>query len=494
MVDFSYLQGNAPQAASYKAPDLAGQLYAMVGNLPNDAFQAQQQARTTALQQPVQGQNGQPPGINDILAAAVQRGGLQEAIQLLPTLQKQPFFNQLLQEGQGGGGGGGDVQPPAPQQDRPTAPNGQPPAAFHAANERQAANDQSRPVGQGDITRLADDNERQPGDEMKARRVAAESVRKQVERPDDEKIAPGDRFGGAAKLVPQGVSDPLTYAAALEKRAEAMRKQSALKSAVGISTKADEDQAAAYDKKAAEIREQLGKTGEKTVEQKNVESGVTQQAGQIAADTKHYAALHEGLTGTAHIAAQQAQNIDMLQQVANAKAFTPGAGNRLFLDVQRLAAQFGFNTKDAAPMEIFHQVAAKVLADQFSGMRTLAEETGSTGSRVFKSMLDIEEKANITKEDTLEGVKAKLEVAKRMGELSMKWGDLADDYKLKHGKLDAGFDKELRSQMAKARIPNIVPGAESGPPSGYVHDGLRFNGGDYRDQKNWSPVRPADRT
>ena len=65
-------------------------------------------------------------------------------------------------------------------------------------------------------------------------------------------------------------------------------------------------------------------------------------------------------------------------------------------------------------------------------MKSLASETGETGARIFKPMLDIEEKANITANDSLAGIKAKLGLPERPGKLMMKWADMADEYKLKH--------------------------------------------------------------
>ena len=44
----------------------------------------------------------------------------------------------------------------------------------------------------------------------------------------------------------------------------------------------------------------------------------------------------------------------------------------------------------------------------------------------------------------------------------MKYGDMADDYVKDHGKLDAGFDKSLRAEIAKSRLPNVVPQPEAG--------------------------------
>lgn len=184
------------------------------------------------------------------------------------------------------------------------------------------------------------------------------------------------------------------------------------------------------------------------------------------ASAKYYDSLHKGLAGSAMIAAQQKQNIDMLRQVAATPDFTPGAGSEAALGLQRLAAQFGINPEGAAPREIFNQVATRILADQISGIKSMASETGETGGRIFKSMLDLEEKANITPEDTPAGINAKLNLIDAAGNLMMKWGNMADDYVAEHGKLDPGFDKQLRKEISEARIPNIVPRSEERKPAG----------------------------
>jgi hypothetical protein len=181
---------------------------------------------------------------------------------------------------------------------------------------------------------------------------------------------------------------------------------------------------------------------------------------------KYYDSLRKGLTGSATIAAQQKQNIDMLRQVAASPDFTPGAGSEAALGLQRLAAAFGINPEGAAPREIFNQVATRILADQISGLKSMASETGEQGGRIFKSMLDLEEKANITPEDTAAGINSKLDLIDKAGDLMMKWGDMANDYEVQHGKLDAGFEKQLRKEIAGARIPNVVPKAAPEPSSG----------------------------
>lgn len=255
--------------------------------------------------------------------------------------------------------------------------------------------------------------------------------------------------GGAASAVPTGtpnlqptVPQPTPDQMAAAKQQLGQKLQTVADagitnpSATGVTSMSDQLAAAKGNQKNAEI------TGE--------------------ANAKYYDSLHRGLTGSAMIAAQQKQNIDLLRQVAASPNFTPGAGSDQALALQRMAAQFGIKTEGAAPREIFNQVAARVLADQFSGLKSMASETGETGARIFKPMLDLEEKANLTHEDTLAGIKAKLDLLDRSGDLMMKWGDKADDYLKTHGKLDAGFDKQLRADIAGSRIPNIVPSAAAG--------------------------------
>ena len=62
------------------------------------------------------------------------------------------------------------------------------------------------------------------------------------------------------------------------------------------------------------------------------------------ANAKYYDSLHRGLSGSAMIAAQQKQNIDLLRQVAASPNFVPGAGSDTALALQRAAAQFNIKT------------------------------------------------------------------------------------------------------------------------------------------------------
>lgn len=180
---------------------------------------------------------------------------------------------------------------------------------------------------------------------------------------------------------------------------------------------------------------------------------------QAAADVKMYGGIHAGITGAGDNAAQQAPNIKLLRQIAP-DALT-GTGTNATLALNRLAAKLGVDPGGAAPRELFNTLAKRILADQFSGMRNLAAEEGSPASRVFKSMLDIEEKANITETDSLEGVQAKLNMLEQAGKRAMHWADMADDYKEQHGKLGPGFMKALRKDISETEFTDILPKAKT---------------------------------
>jgi hypothetical protein len=198
------------------------------------------------------------------------------------------------------------------------------------------------------------------------------------------------------------------------------------------------------------------------MEAADVAEAGAKKAAETSAETsaKYYDSLHKGLAGSAMIASQQKQNIDALRQIANSPDFVSGTFADSALAMQRLASTLGINPAGAAPRELFNQLSARVLADQFSGLKSIASTTGESAGRIFAPMLAIEEKANITPEDSAEGINAKLNLLDNAGNLMMKYGDMADDYVAKNGKLDPTFDKELRKEIAGSRIPNVVPQKE----------------------------------
>jgi len=555
-----YMVGNAPGAMSYGAGNMAQQLYQMIGGLPQDYQQGQQAFRQNRQQDLFkdgipQDRNGQPD-YAAMISKMIQTGGAPVAQQMIPAMIGQQTNAQIanvLNPGQS------PAQPPA-QNNSPTGqtPAMLQRGGGAAAGQSQSGGDNGRNTITSMVTQNADDPDAAGATIAKVAQYTGLDPNAHITNPRDvtrvqnamkaaglrvqnangvpagrpvpnasspeesndttpvgtggpSQAAPGG--GGQVSPSPQGDSFNTRFNAANMRQtpvgteAEARKaialgqRQQAAAAMYGASPKAAEAALAAGKaniERGEKILESLGKYNEPTTKQKNVESGAEGHAAQAAADIKYYDSLHRGLAGSGMIAAQQKQNVDMLRQVAESPSFTPGTGTDAWLTYQRALTQFGINPTGAAPREIFNQVSARILADQFSGLKSMAAETGEQGARIFKSMLDIEEKANITPEDSLAGIKAKLNLLDKTGDLMMKWADKADDYKIKHGRLDAGFNKELRADIAKARVPNAVPkgepkgtGVTGAPPIGHIEQGMRFKGGNHRDQNNWEPVRAA---
>lgn len=412
-----YMTGNAPAGASFQMGNFAKQLFDMIGGLPQDYYQGQQsqfqqgQNQRTVEQQnlfrdgiPV-GPNGQPD-YSAMIAKMIQTGGAPAAAPLMHTLLGAQIGSNAADAITAGDGTQAPREPI-------TAPVAQTAAMLDRGGRA------GQPVSP----------------------------------------APSAGAGGGA---PSTRSTPVgTEAEARQRLDRAQNKEALAAKYAGVGQKDVKDallQSAKDDReRAKQIFEALGTYNKPTDKERDVASGTDAKAAQTAADIKYYDTIHRGRTGAADIMAQQKQNIDILRQVAEAPSLTLGPGSNLWLQVQRMAATAGINPTSAAPAEIFHQVAAKILADQFAGLKSLATETGEQGGRIFKPMLDIEEKANITPEDSLEGVKAKLKIFDEMGNLMIRWGNKADQYKIDHGRLDAKFERDLRAEIANARIPDVVP-------------------------------------
>lgn len=175
--------------------------------------------------------------------------------------------------------------------------------------------------------------------------------------------------------------------------------------------------------------------------------GAEEQAG---GRSKYYDSLYRGFTGSAIVAAQQKQNLHDLESIAQSPDFKSGAFSESKLAMDRMAATLGINTKGAAPREVFNMLAARVLADQFSGIKSMASETGEQGARIFKPMLDIEEKANVTSDDTPAGILAKLHTLDQAGNKMLEYGKDTIDYRQKYGQLDENFEKQMLDKISNA--------------------------------------------
>src|SRR5262249_15507173 len=84
--------------------------------------------------------------------------------------------------------------------------------------------------------------------------------------------------------------------------------------------------------------------------------------------------LWTGLRGGRTIAATQKQNLDILYKLLDDPDFKTGTAAGMQLGYRRALATLGIDPGAAAPNEVFAQTMARVLADQFSGLRSLSKE------------------------------------------------------------------------------------------------------------------------
>lgn len=149
----SYMVGNAPQGASYGAPLVN---FGALKDYPEDYFQGQQRARTTALQNAFP--NGLPkdangnPDVNQISATLSKLGGADYAKGLVPFLMRAKI-------GQAGSDAinGGDGQTPQPTPPAAPSASSSVPGASGPANIR-GGQSATPPPGQPKLSSMGTDN------------------------------------------------------------------------------------------------------------------------------------------------------------------------------------------------------------------------------------------------------------------------------------------------------------------------------------------------
>lgn len=168
---------------------------------------------------------------------------------------------------------------------------------------------------------------------------------------------------------------------------------------------------------------------------------------------KYYDNLYKGMRGKANIAAWQKQNIDIGNKVLNDPNFVSGSADQKQLMLQRALATMGYNVNASQANEVFKQTMTRILADQIAAIKSDSTLTGETAPRIFRSMLDIEEKALPNENDSLEGLRRKLDIFGRAGDLAIKFADMADRYASgNNGRLDSRFDMAMRHEVANSRL------------------------------------------
>ena len=201
---------------------------------------------------------------------------------------------------------------------------------------------------------------------------------------------------------------------------------------------------------------------------------------QATSDVKQYAALHQGLAGAGMTAANALQYSQQALELVNDPQFYSGSMEGANLAVKRFLSGIGIDPGAAAPQEVFRKVMAANINQQINALRAESEAMGEKGGRIFAPMITQMEKAAQNPDNSVAANRYLTVFAIRNAQRTMEIARMADEYKQEHGRLDEGFESNLRTWISKnpvltkdeMRNPGSVgapPAApQAGPPPGAI--------------------------
>ena len=272
----------------------------------------------------------------------------------------------------------------------------------------------------------------------------------QPEQPTQvAQAAPAAPTGGtlpASSYTTQGAENRARVAVGIR---DTVRRQGLAAAGSGLaippeSMKAQLDQADKLDAQAKEIRDFLA---ERSKEQFGV--GIEQQKKQATSDVEQYAGLHKGLAGAGMTAANSLQYTQAAAGLLNDPQFYSGSLENVDLAWKRALSGLGISPGAALPQEAFRKVMAANILQQVNALKAEAETMGEKGGRIFASQIDLMEKAAQNPDNSVQANRYLTEIAQRSANRTLQLADMADDYKAKHGALDAGFEKQVRNWIVK---------------------------------------------
>jgi hypothetical protein len=199
------------------------------------------------------------------------------------------------------------------------------------------------------------------------------------------------------------------------------------------------------------LQDQADKRVERLTKEREMQLGVT-LAGpkkQAEADVEQYSNLHKGLAGAGMTAANSLQYSQIAKGLIEDPQFRSGSGEQLSLAYKRALSALGIDPGAALPQEAFRKVMAANINQQINSLRAESEAMGEKGGRIFAPMITLMEKAAQNPENSVAANRYLTELALRGAQRTMTIADMADNYKAEHGGLDAGFERELRTWIAK---------------------------------------------
>lgn len=301
----------------------------------------------------------------------------------------------------------------------------------------------------------------------------------------------------ARGLVPEGY-DPNAFATRLTEAAAALRARAArfagVPGGVGANqAKVLQEQAQAYDERAKQIFDVLGKGAEPTNEQKNLASGADVGIEANKLDVQRGAKMMSGIEAQAsQYERDMKPYLDLSRSILNDPNNYTGIGAGARLNWEKIKTAFGGDPRTAAMMEGLQKVTATSVLGQINMQRDQIMEAGGSGGRIFAQQVDLVEKAAPQLQNTPTGNRFLVEVASRMGELNTAIRNMALDYKQSHRYLDAGFERQVADYLKSHAIfskqelshpellgaPTIPPAARSKQEIGQWAHAMGLNPGD----------------
>lgn len=476
---FGYVFNRPPTVADFPRAN-----FDWLAGLPNDFWQGQQYARERQLQGMFRpGTSGADALARGDYAGALQQiagvGGAQAVGPYLPTLMRLKFGQQLLDSGPANPAGGG----PAPQ--APPQPSGAygsaPFAASSSKNGTGPANLSGNPAigsddqGETTVRSLFPGDNGVPQEIMDnvatavgARAASGMSAAdmpltpQQAQRAQQIIQGRGGKPPASSPNTPSGrdvvAQGPSTTAGGYlsidteqgsqnRRRAAAGARQRALAaSAAGLDDMAKSFNATAdqLDKQADEIDSRIAKKREQ-----EYGVGIKRAEEQGKSDVTQYAGLHKGLAGAGLTAAQSMPYVEIAKGLIEHPDFYSGSAEGINLAWKRALAGLGLNPNAPLPQEAFRKVMAANIMQQVNNLKAEQESMGQQGGRIFASQIELMEKAAQNPDNSVAANRYLTELAYRSSQRTMAIADMADDYKTRHGALDAGFEKQLRNWMSK---------------------------------------------
>jgi hypothetical protein len=487
-----YLTVPSPDGAKYAAVagNMAQQLYQMIGGLGDDYFKGTQNARTLQMQKPILGPDGKPTtDVNSILTELLKRGGGEAAQSLLPSLiQRQlgasnagaiedasrgvntspigqsPDMLHRAGEGQGQGGQPGGTPPlSATGTDNSGADTLNSLAAEHRVDldaflqkfpgARNLLNRDLTPGQvQGIKQRMAQfgGGSGRPTDGMtspdanETTPVGTGGPPSQVGQGSGQISPAQDNFGNRFDAANGGQPQPPITMAEIQRREAAAQHLYAKAAATGHF----DPQGAAALEKAAEGhlaiakqgREQLGKYGEPTREQKNArDSGVLgfeRAKGIQSNDIERGGKQYDNIQHQADEAHNLTQTLKLTKSLMDDQKFYSGVGEEYNLMWKRIKAAAGIAPDEAVPQEVFRKTVSAAIMDQIRGL-------GGQGlGQVRVAEINVMKQAAQNHDNSPASNRLLTELQLRQADRwTLPIADLARNYKADHGTLDAGFDR-----------------------------------------------------